>query len=98
VNNKSRNRLGEKDTASSSRDVGLSPTFSTISKKKKQVLWNQLRKVDRQLSKLLGYIDSITLVLASDWYNRVYPERIAKIIKLDLKRKEIRNKLKGYGY
>jgi hypothetical protein len=37
-------------------------------------------------------------MLDSDWYHKVFPERIAKIIKLDLKRKEIRNKLKGYGY
>lgn len=95
---KSRNRLGEQDTASSSRDVGLSPTFSTISKKKKQVLWNQLRKVDRQISKLLGHSCSVKYMLDSDWYHKVFPERIAKIIKLDLKRKEIRNKLKGYGY
>lgn len=97
MNKESRNRLGEKDTAGSSGNVGLSPTFSTISKKKKAVLWSRLKKVDRQISKLFGYSCSIKYMLDSDWYHKVWPERIGKIIKLDLKRKQIRNQLKGYG-
>jgi hypothetical protein len=53
--------------------------------------------VDRQISKLLGHSCSIKYMLDSDWYHKVWPERIGKLIKLDLKRKQIRNQLKGYG-
>ena len=97
MNKKSRNRLGGQDTARSSGNVGSSPTFSTITPKKKAVLWNRLRKIDKQISKLLGYMHSIKRLQASDWHKIVWPERIDKIIKLDLKRKQIRNELKGYG-
>jgi hypothetical protein len=44
----------------------------------------------------LGYMSSIKSLLASEWHNKIWPERISKIIKLDLKRKQIRNELKGY--
>lgn len=97
MNNKSRNRLGGQDTARISGNVGSSPTFSTITKKKKAVLWTRLREIDRQISELLGYMSSIKKLQASEWHNKVCPERIAKIIKLDLKRKQIRNELKEYG-
>lgn len=95
--NKSRNRLGEKDMTSSGQNVGLSPTFSTISKKKKLSLWNQLRKTDRQISKLVGYYDTIQKAMKSDWMHLYNPDKIDKLIKLDIKRKNIRNKLKGYA-
>ena len=65
---------------------GSSPSRpTTLPAWKKKKLWHQLRKLDRQISKLSGA-----------WSMSFARQFINKIIKLDEKRKKIRNQLKGY--
>ncbi len=76
--------------------VGSSPTIPTIKKlttKQKTKLWNQLRKLDRDITEMDRFIKLNS-------YFTLNPKHLTanknKRISLDLKRKEVRNKLKGY--
>lgn len=64
--------------------TGSSPVLPTKSQRTK--LWKRLRRLDRQITKS-SYPFSITT-------GRQLKD---KVIKLDQKRKDVRNKLKGYN-
>lgn len=63
--------------------TGSSPVLPTKSQRTK--LWKRLRKLDRRISEL-----------SSPFSCYFAKNSIEKIRKLDQKRKEVRNKLKGY--
>jgi hypothetical protein len=90
--NLSNNRLGDKATRRRLGDAGLSPAYSTISVKKKEQLKSALRKVDRQIS---FQFHPWKLEMMRKTPNLYYQE-LQRFTKLDEKRKNIRNKLKGY--
>ena len=79
---------------------GSSPSSPTILPKwKKTRLWQQLRKLDRKCGKLLYYLQMSTYGLPPGKMN-CKPQNYYKwkkdFEKYDEKRKEVRNKLKGY--
>jgi hypothetical protein len=71
--------------------IGSSPKHS-LSLKQKTKLWKKLRKLDCEYSRLKDLNSSGWNL----WYNRPYQANQAKMSEIDDKRKEIRNKLKGY--
>lgn len=77
--------------------VGLSPAFPTIKKltiKQKTKLWQQLRKLDREVDRL-KYAVKVNRFLYISKAKQLEADKV-KLGKVDLKRKEVRNTLKGY--
>lgn len=66
--------------------------INTITPSEKKKLKEKLRKLDKSLSNFYKY-NKYTMSIA---YTITFPKEYERLIKLDKKRLEIRNNLKGY--
>ena len=88
--------------SSRSRSLGSSPSppniimIIKVTAYEKKKLKERLRKLDRQLYRFYWFNSGINFAERNSMYtNRaIFPDMYKKLIKLDEKRKEIRNKLK----
>ncbi len=93
----SRDSLSGQNRCRRAAGLGSSPSLSILPKSQKTRLWKRLREYDRKISKLKGtpawYLYGKK---CQDYMSDSALKVLATIEKLDAKRKEVRNKLKGY--